>query len=109
MIEGLLSVTLIVSTSLFVALSSCDRVPLADVPVTKDVTFDKYIRPITSTVCIECHSQGSRDFSQYNNAFSYKYAIYQRVVVDKSMPRNKYLSEQDRALFRDWVNQGAKK
>ncbi len=103
----LVSLLMMASLSTLVVLQACKmHEPFKDVPVTKDVTFEKHIKPITSTVCISCHSQGSRDYSSYRNAFRMRQSIYQRVVVDRTMPAGKYLSDEDRALFRDWVNQG---
>lgn len=107
--QTVLSVFMILSTTAMLSLQACNRKPLPEVPVTENVTFDEHIRPITSTVCIKCHSSGSRDYSQYKNAFSMRYSIRQRVVVDKTMPLGQYLSEKDRALFRDWVDQGGKR
>lgn len=96
-----------IGTMLF--LQACNREYFKEIPVTKDVTFEKHIRPITSTVCISCHSSGSRDYSRYSNAYMMRHSLFQRIVVDKSMPMGKYLSDEDRALFRDWVNQGGQK
>lgn len=92
-----------------VSIQSCNRQPLADIPVTPGVTFDKHIRPITSQVCIKCHSQGSKDFSNYKHAYSFRYTIYDRVVVSRTMPQGIAMDDKDRALFRDWVNQGGSK
>lgn len=92
-----------------ISIQSCNRQPLADIPVTPNVTFDKDIRPLTSTICIKCHSQGSKDFSNYKNAYSFRYAIYDRVVVTRMMPLGIAMDDKDRALIRDWVNQGGLK
>jgi hypothetical protein len=107
--ESLLSLTLILSTTMFLSMNSCGTPPLPNVPATPNVSFEKDIQPITSTVCIKCHSQGRNDFSQYHNAFLNRYAIRQRVAVERSMPLGIYLDDKDRALFRDWVDQGAKR
>jgi len=88
---------------------SCKRNPFPDVPVTQNVTFDKHIKPITSTVCIDCHSSGSRDYSRYQNAYFARYSIQRVVVHEKSMPLGRYMSDETRALFRDWIDQGANK
>ena len=109
MIQTLISVSAILSTSLFLGLESCQRKPLQDIPVTENVSFETHIRPITSSVCISCHSQGSRDYSRYQNAFMWRHSIYNRVVVSKTMPLGKPMTDEDRALFRDWVDQGANK
>lgn len=102
----LASVGFIVATAALLTLQACDRTPLKDVPVTKNVTFEQHIQPITSRVCIGCHSTGSRDYSQYKNAYMARYSIRQRVAVDRSMPMGVFLDDKDRALFRDWVDQG---
>lgn len=104
--QTLISLSLILSTSLLFLTRSCDQKPLADVPETLNVSFEKHIQPITSKVCIKCHSQGSRNYSDYRNAYRTRLTIRQRVVVDKSMPIGEYLNDKDRALFRDWVDQG---
>lgn len=109
MIQSVASLIVIGVLSVMVGLQACNRTSLPEVPVTENVTFENHIKPITSTVCIECHNGRFRDYSNYNNAFSVRYAIHQKVVVDKTMPLGKYLSDRDRALFRDWVNQGGKK
>lgn len=103
------SLVAIISTATIVSMQSCERKPLEHVPVTENVTFEKDIKPITLNACIQCHSGGSRNFSNYINAYTYRHTIYRRVVVSKDMPLGKYLSDEERALFRDWVNQGAKK
>jgi uncharacterized membrane protein len=90
-------------------LDGCKRPDLKDVPVTQNVTFEKDIKPITSTVCISCHSSGKNDWSRYTNAYWARYTIERKVVKERSMPMGTYMSDKDRALFRDWVNQGAKR
>jgi hypothetical protein len=108
-LETILSFLLITSTFTMTSFQSCVRRPLEDVPVNENVTFDKHIQPITSTICVKCHSQGLKDFSKYDNAYLYRTAIRTKVAVDRTMPVGEYLSDQDRALFRDWVDQGGKK
>lgn len=109
MIQLVASLTVVASLTAMMSLQSCNRQPLPDQPVTLNVTFDKDIKPITSTVCIKCHSTGNRDFSEYHNAFQLRYTIYSKVVLERTMPFGMYMSNQDRALFRDWVNQGGNK
>lgn len=108
MIQTVLNLSLILSTASLITLRSCDRKPLEDVPETLNVSFETHIHPITSTICIKCHSQGSKNFSVYKNAYRDRFSIRNRVVVDKTMPMGIYLSDKDRALFRDWIDQGGK-
>lgn len=78
------------------------------VPVVQNVTFNKNIRPITSTVCFQCHQTDKDNWSIYSTAFNNREKIYRKVVVERTMPFGKFMSEHDRSLFRDWVKQGAK-
>ncbi len=93
---------------LIVVLFSVSCGEKSQVTVTTNVTFNDQIKPITSTVCISCHNDGIRDYSIYENAYNRRQLIYQRVVIDKSMPAGKTLTNEQRALFRDWYNQGSK-
>lgn len=104
--ESLLSLSMIIVTVAIFGISSYDKGPLPDIPVTQNVTFEKHIKPITSTVCVGCHYVGSNDYSRYYNAVSARYSIHRHTVVDKTMPMGKHLSDEQRALFRDWFNQG---
>lgn len=90
-------------------LQNCSSKVLPNIPVTQNVTFEKDILPITSTVCIDCHRDGVRDLREYKNAYSFRFSIRTRVAVDKTMPLGKELSDKQRALFRDWVDQGGSK
>jgi hypothetical protein len=102
------SVIVVASVVAMLVIEACERKPLQDVPVTDGVTFEENIKPITSKVCIRCHTGNGRDWSQYRDAFSHRYQIYNRIVLIKDMPQGVFMSEKDRALFRDWYNQGAK-
>lgn len=104
----LASVTLITLVGFMMIQGCVNRIPLEDIPVTENVSFEEHIAPFTRTVCVSCHSQGSRDFTQYRNAYVLRHTIYRRVVIEKNMPLGQYMSDRDRALFRDWVNQGGK-
>lgn len=101
------SLVLIATTTFVFSMQAYDREPLSNIPVVENVSFETHIQPITSSVCISCHSQGSKDWSSYLNAYRNRYQIYQSVVINRTMPESKFLSDKDRALFRDWYNQGS--
>lgn len=88
------------------ALASCSDKPKFEVK--ENVTFTKDILPITSTICASCHFEDERDYRVYSNAFNRRQLIYQRVYIEKTMPLGNTLTEEQRALFRDWYNQGSK-
>lgn len=108
MVRLLASIAAICLVAVMIFLQACEHGTLPDIPVTKNVTFIKDIKPITSNVCIKCHNGKSNDYSNYYNAYFNRYRIMDLVVNQKTMPQGEYMSDQQRALFRDWVNQGAR-
>lgn len=78
------------------------------IPETPNVTFNQNIKPITSMVCIKCHNTPGRNWSDYKDAYNKRTEIYQKVVIERVMPFGEFMSEKDRALFRDWYKQGSK-
>ena len=107
--KSIATVFMISSFMVMFVLDGCNRPALKEVPVTLNVSFEKDIKPITSTTCIGCHSSGKTDWSRYMNAYWARYTIMRKVVTERSMPMGIYMNDKDRALFRDWVNQGAKR
>lgn len=75
---------------------------------TPGVTFNKDIKVIAATVCFKCHHTYGNDWSAYQDAYSHRNQIYNRIWVTRDMPQGIFMNETTRALFRDWVNQGAK-
>lgn len=105
--KTLVNLVLIGTICTFLFLQANDRLPFNDIPKVEDVTFEKNIKPIIKEVCVKCHSQGDSDFTRYRNSYFLRYTIYRKVVIEKNMPIGMYLDDKDRALFRDWINQGA--
>lgn len=95
-----------IGISLFLILSGCTFQPPKDLGL---VTFDKDIKPITSTVCIGCHTQAGKNWTVYEDAFKYRRQIYDRVVITKTMPLGTYMDESKRETFKWWYREGAKK
>lgn len=96
-----------IGISLFLILGGCTFTPPNDLEVI--VTFDKDIKPITSMVCINCHTQKGKNWTVYEDAFKYRRQIYDRVVITKTMPLGTYMDENQRHLFKWWYQEGAKK
>jgi hypothetical protein len=105
--QSFASLAFVLAIGTMLGLDACNRKPFENIPVTPNVTFEKNIKPITSTVCISCHNWKNNDWSNYKDAFDHRFQIYQRTVVIRDMPMGKFMDEKDRALFRDWFNQGA--
>jgi uncharacterized membrane protein len=97
---------IVVIVSVTLMLFGCTDKPKFQVK--EGVTFTKDILPITSTSCAKCHFEDERDYRVYTNAYNRRQLIYQRVYIEKSMPLGSTLTDEQRALFRDWYNQGSK-
>ncbi len=76
----------------------------------EDITYIDHIRPIVEKSCFACHGEGSvmGNWLDYQASYEKREAIYERVVVQRTMPIGAPLSEEEVALFREWVDQGAK-
>ena len=71
---------------------------------TTDVT-----KPIFKNRCSECHDHMvARNWQVYDNAFSYRYAIKER-ILSRTMPMGRDMPQKERDLIVKWVDQGAKK
>ena len=94
---------------LLLCLTGCMRAdPVDKIPEIPNVRFNKDIKPIMESICIRCHYYGQADLTLYDNAFRLRKVIRQKVVVYKTMPMGIHMVDSDRALFRDWVDQGAR-
>ena len=71
------------------------------------LTYSVDIRPIFQQRCIQCHNSGPLNWMEYENAFRYKDQIRDRVWNNRSMPPGGFITEQERLLIRNWVDQGA--
>lgn len=107
-IHEISTVGLIFLTTAFFVTQSYERVHIKEISETPEVSFEVHIKPIMIRACAECHS-GFSDWTVYKNSADHRYQIYEKIVVEKSMPIGKEMNDEDRALFRDWVNQGSKR
>ena len=78
------------------------------------ITYDGQVRAIFQKRCAYCHNSSSSipNWLDYATAFSYRTAIYQKVVVEKSMPMAPYntaMTDDERKIIGEWVNAGAPK
>lgn len=77
----------------------------------KNVTFDKDIRPIFSKNCTKCHNGSNNlpNLLEYKVSFGLKDSILKRVSQERSMPYVGRITESERDLIEQWVESGAKK
>lgn len=79
-------------------LSSCVKIsPPLIVP--EKVTFTD-LKPIIARRCIGCHNW------TYESAYAKRNLIFNKVVIQRTMPMNGYLTDQERYMFAQWVQQG---
>lgn len=73
------------------------------------ISFKADIRPVFKNRCIQCHSARSSlpNIIEYDVAKSLKYEIKEKVSTRK-MPYFGQMTESERELIINWVNQGAK-
>ena len=89
-----------------------------------EIDFDRQIAPIISSHCLECHSgktaESELDLSDRNTAFKggesgvsivpkdlVKSLIWERIQSDEMPPKHP-LDNDDKALIKKWIEQGAK-
>lgn len=77
----------------------------------KPLTFEKDILPIVQVRCTSCHNpnSGLPFWEQYPVIFEKRDRVRQRVFVDRSMPLNNStgMTDHERQIFADWIDQGA--
>ena len=103
---------LAISFMISFAFGSCARIYFfekahAEAPVTyADVA------PVLNNVCGSCHGEHNRSlpqFDTYEKAFAIKERIYQKVVVEGTMPKYGLEFPNDiKKLFKAWIKQGAR-
>jgi uncharacterized membrane protein len=81
-------------------------------PTDGDVTFKKEIRPIFEKRCAQCHNARwpDKNWLDYTRAKQHADRIKMRVWIQKNMPPGNFsgMTEDERKLVRDWVDNGAK-
>lgn len=95
---------LIIIMFIFGQSCSIQTAPFPEIKAVPNVTYTSHIEPIIKANCVKCHN----DFN-YDRLVYLKYSLWTKIVVDKSMPYGMIMSDQKRALIRDWINQGMKK
>lgn len=86
-----------------------DNTTVVVTPVTKRYTYVKDALPIFQTVCSSCHngSSGLPNWLDYSTAFAKRELIYQKVVIDRTMPMGKSMFDSDRNILAEWIKDGA--
>ncbi|MCM2279151.1 MAG: hypothetical protein NDJ89_13830 [Oligoflexia bacterium] len=86
--------------------------PQPTVPAGGVPGYEETMRPlIFGKVCSGCHNASSGasmpNWLDYDTAYAKRERIYQRVVVEKTMPLGAPMSDAERKLVADWVKGGA--
>ena len=75
------------------------------------ITYISTIQPLFQNRCAMCHgsSAGALNWLVYSNVIQHKDAIYQKVVVDKTMPLGNatHMTDDERATVGQWIQAGA--
>lgn len=69
----------------------------------ESVMFEQ-IKPILKEKCLKCHS----NMAEYSEAYKKRFAIRDRVWVNRTMPLGGVMRSEDRVLVRNWVDDGAR-
>lgn len=74
--------------------------------------WEASIKPVYAKVCGSCHAPGGSagsDLSTYEGWLQKKDKVYQRVIVDRSMPpKGKPFTEADYSAIRDWLTRAGR-
>ena len=77
------------------------------------ISYEKDAKPIFKQRCEMCHNEDTPGLNwlDYNQAKDKSKEIRDHVWVKKDMPMNNatHMTEQERKVIRDWVDQGCKK
>lgn len=75
-----------------------------------NVTYHKDVRPVFEKRCAQCHNERwpDKNWMDYEKAFTNREKIKRR-VESWSMPPNGNMPKEERALVKQWVDQGAKR
>jgi len=99
---------------IFTALLTADVVidlGLTD-PITHNPKFETHkvrfseVKPVFENRCKSCHYQPHWDWTKYETAYPKRHTIKTRVWVLRNMPAGGKITEDERKLIRDWVNDG---
>ena len=76
-------------------------------------TYTTDIRPVMAKHCFMCHNprvMAWADWTKYDNAFKARYKILSRVWTRRDMPPGGgAMTDKERKLIKQWVDEGAKK
>lgn len=75
---------------------------------TQSVKFSQ-VRPIFEGRCQRCHSEAKWDWTDYDVAYSKRQSIKARVWILRTMPVGGEITQDERKLIRDWVDDGGRK
>lgn len=75
------------------------------------LTYTKDIYPIFKNRCSLCHNDNWADHNWLNYDIAYKNRekIKNRVWIKRDMPASGTISDKEREMVKDWVDEGAKK
>jgi len=76
------------------------------------VFYNKDVKPIFEKRCAGCHNGATRstNWLQYSMAYEWRELIKTRVYIYKDMPYGRFppMPDDERAIVKDWVEQGAR-
>lgn len=76
------------------------------------ITFSGNILPIFEQRCSQCHNAQAmpdRNWLDYDTAYKFRYEIKDRVYNLRTMPMTGTMTDAEREIVKEWVDEGAKK